>query len=482
MARSIRGLAVLLLMILGLFLVPVVGSAGSVHPAAPHAQTAGFVITPKNPVPNGTTNSETPLIVATFSDSLGAVDPSSVLILVDGFNETGLQGYNVSSTQVSLQIQSILRLTNGAHNVSIFATDSTGATAQVSWNFTVNTSAVSTTPVISVSPNTILFDIGIIGLIAAAGAGGYILYLRRTRRFTFRKYFATHPVKKQYFTLYVPAIAAVLFIFIGLVYVSNIVNPPLLADEDVLVIGMFIGLTAYAFDARREMATIRAYERAFSQFLFEMADAMRGGIDPAKAIIELSKTYRNILQKPLRIAADSIRLGRRVEDVLREMAAPMKSPLITRYAGLIADATNVGGETSTVVYRAAKDMDDFIKIETERNKQLTLPVAVLYISFGVLMAVLFALLSIAPSLGSISFNLFSGGAGALSSGSGSAAVVVPKLSESTLEERFADLMIINGVGTGIIIGAFTEGKVKYGLLHSLALAAATLIAFFILYP
>jgi hypothetical protein len=162
----------------------------------------------------------------------------------------------------------------------------------------------------------------------------------------------------------------------------------------------------------------------------------------------------------------------------------MNSPLINRYAGLIADATNVGGETSTVVYRAAKDMDDFIKIEVERGKQLTLPVAVLYISFGVLMAVLFALLSIAPSLGSISFSIFSGGANPLSGGGGggAAAIVVPKLSTTTLEQRFADLMIINGVGTGIIIGAFTEGKVKYGLLHSLALAAATLIAFFILYP
>jgi len=267
--------------------------------------------------------------------------------------------------------------------------------------------------------------------------------------------------------------------------VTNTPHLPLLADEYVLVGGMFIGLTAYAFDARREKAQIRAYERAFAQFLFEMADAMRGGIDPAKAIIELSKTYRNILRKPLRIAADSLRLGRRVEDVLREMAAPMKSPLINRYAGLIADATNVGGETSTVVYRAAKDMDDFIKIEIERNKQLTLPVAVLYISFGVLMAVLFSLLSIAPTLGSISFTIFGGGANPLSAGSGTgkaAAVIVPKLSKDTLEQQFADLMIINGVGTGVIIGAFTEGRVKYGLLHSLALAAATLVAFFIIYP
>jgi pilus assembly protein TadC len=469
-----------LVLLLGLLLVPSLGLSGASHQAA-----SGFVIRPVSPGPNSTTNSQTPLIKATFSDPVGNVQPGSVIILIDTYNETGLPGYNVSTTYVSLQIPPLLKLANGNHNITIRATDSQGVRAQVAWSFTVNTSLVSITPLFNISPSTVLFDVGIIGIIAVVGAGSYILYLKRTRKFTFRKYFATHPVKKQYFTLYIPAVAAILFVFLGLIYVTNTPNPPLLATEWVFVGGLFIGLTAYAFDARREKAQIRAYERAFSQFLFEMADAMRGGIDPAKAIIELSKTYRNIMARPLRIAADSLRLGRRVEDVLRDLASPMKSPLISRYAGLIADATNVGGETSTVVYRAAKDMDDFIKIEVERNKQLTLPVAVLYISFGVLMAVLFALLSIAPSIGSISFSIFGGSANPLSSAGGggsAAAVILPKLSKFTLEQRFADLMIINGIGTGIIIGAFTEGRVKYGLLHSLALAAATLVAFFILYP
>ncbi|MCI4340190.1 MAG: type II secretion system F family protein, partial [Thermoplasmata archaeon] len=223
-----------------------------------------------------------------------------------------------------------------------------------------------------------------------------------------------------------------------------------------------------------------ARERAFAQFLFEMADAMRGGIDPAKSVIELSKTTSNILSKPLRIAADQIRLGRPFEAVLTGMVSDMKSPLVLRYASLIAEASNVGGETSAVVYRAAKDMDDFIKIEVERGKQLLMPVAVLYIAFGVLIAVLFALLYIAPTLGSINISFIGGNplAGA-SSGGGS---TVPKLDPSTLKVRFFDLMLIVSLGTGAIIGAFTEGKARYGLLHSLALAAGTAVAFWIIFP
>jgi len=134
-----------------------------------------------------------------------------------------------------------------------------------------------------------------------------------------------------------------------------------------------------------------------------------------------------------------------------------------------------------VVYRAAKDMDDFVKIEEEREKQLTLPVAVIYIAFAVLMAVLFSLLYIAPSLGTLNLS-FIGASSPLSSGSATGATVVPKISIPVLTERFFELMLINGLGTGAIIGAFTEGRARYGIVHSLGLVAATAVAFLILFP
>jgi len=160
----------------------------------------------------------------------------------------------------------------------------------------------------------------------------------------------------------------------------------------------------------------------------------------------------------------------------------MGSPLISRYAELIADASSVGGETALVVYRAAKDMDDFVKIEDERVQQLTLPVAVIYIAFAVLLAVLFALLYVSPSLGSLNISFIGGGGNPLSSSGTSTAAAVPKLTEAALHERFYQLTLINALGTGAIIGAFTEGKPRYGLLHSLGLAAATTIAFALFNP
>ncbi|HXY47470.1 MAG TPA: type II secretion system F family protein [Thermoplasmata archaeon] len=473
--RRFATVFVLLLALSTLFL-----SISQARGASPHEAAGPLVITPVSPAPNSTTGSTTPTIVATFTDHVAPVNPSSVLIFVDRDNVTGVESVTVSAAKITYVPPSILALHNGVNNVSITATDTSGNTATVFWNFTVNTNLTSTGPSLfsTVKPATIVFYIAIAAAIAGAIVGGYILFLKQTTRFTFRRYFATHHVERVYLVVYLPCLVAFLVVLISLDYVYNTPGLPPQAPDWVFILGLFVALTAFGVDSRHEMHRTKAYERAFAQFLFELADAMRGGIDPAKAIVELSKTQSNIMSKQLRIAADGIRLGRPFESVLRDMAVPMNSPLINRYASLIADATGVGGEIAIVVYRAAKDMDDFVKIEEEREKQLLLPVAVIYIAFAVLMAVLFALIYIAPDLGHLNINFL--GTNPLSGGA-KAAVSVPSLSEATLKERFFELMLINSLGTGAIIGAFTEGRARYGILHSLALVAATAIAFAIVF-
>jgi pilus assembly protein TadC len=457
-------------------LVPAFAIATQSPPQAPGPLT----ITPTNPLPGSQTANRTPTITATFADSGGTVNPASVVLLINALNCTGFQGFSVTRTSVSCAVPTILALKNGIQNVTVYASDSSGNSATVSWNFTINPNATGPgAPVFSIKAETILLYLGVAAGIAGAVFFGYILYLRQTTRFAFRKYFATHPIQRSYLVLYVPCAAAFLFLLIGLDYVTGTPGLPSYALDLVVIIALFIAFLAFGIDARYQLARLRLYERAFAQFLFEMADAMRGGLDPAKSIIEIAKTQTNILARPLRIAADGIRIGRPFEVVLEDMARPIRSALISRYAALIAEATSVGGDTATVIYRAAKDMDDFVKIEQERANQLTLPVAVIYISFAVLMAVLFALLYIAPSLGTLNIGFLTPGSSALKGGT---VANIPRLSLTELHERFFELTIINSLGTGAIIGAFTEGRVRYGILHGLALVAATTVLFLFVFP
>jgi archaellum biogenesis protein FlaJ (TadC family) len=468
--RTLAAILVLTLAILPAFLVP----------AAQGAPIAAITITPTSPLPGSQEPSATPTIQASFSDTEGSIIPGDVYVFVGPFNITASTGYKVSPTSVSAPVPTILPLKPRLYNATVFVTDTAGVSANYTWNFTYNPNAtLATSPVFSIKAQTILLYIGIGALVAVAVFFGYIWYLKQTARFAFRKYFATHPIQKEYLVLYVPLGIALVFVFIALDYVTSTPGLPYYSVDLVFIVAIFIALTAYGIDARRQLTVLRTYEQAFAQFLFEMADAMRGGLDPAKALIELSKTHTNVLKRPLKIAADGLLLGRSFERVLTDMVAPMKSGLITRYAALIAEATDVGGETAIVVYRAAKDMDDFVKIEEERSQQLTLPIAVIYIAFGVLMAVLFALLYIAPELGTLNIGFINGGSGALH---GSTASSIPRLSVETLHERFFELCIINSLGTGAIIGAFSEGRARYGIVHALALVAATTVLFLFIFP
>jgi len=481
-----RGAAAVLLasvvMVIFVSLVPApAGAASPVGPSGVAAKTPGpLVLKVVSPAPNGTVYTTTPTVEVSFSDSVAQLNPATVSVFVDGLNETPSGSVVVGTSTITYPVSTLLKLPVGPNNATVTAADADHHTARIFWTFTVSSAAPPPlNPLAGLKPTTLLFYVGIGAALCGAGVGGYILFLKQTTRFTFRRYFATHPVRRTYLVLYLPLGAAFMFLLFALSYVASTPTLPSNAVDYVFIVATFIAITPFGIDARAEMLRIRSFERAFAQFLFEMADAMRGGIDPAKALVELSKTHTNILAKHLRIAADAVRLGRPFEAILREMVESMQSRLITRYAGLIADASSIGGETATVVYRAAKDMDDFVKIEEEREKQLMLPVAVIYIAFAVLMAVLFALLYIAPTLGTLNVSFL--GLGTPLGGSGGAAAI-PKLSVPTLKERFFELMLINALGTGAIIGAFTEGRARYGILHSLGLVAATAIAFLILFP
>ncbi len=271
--------------------------------------------------------------------------------------------------------------------------------------------------------------------------------------------------------LVIPAVSAFFFMLLSLSFFEGAPGASPFITEYILVIGIFILLLPYALYVQSEKKKKVEYERSFSQFLYEMADAMRGGIDPSKAVIELSKTDTTILSKHLKIAANGLEMGRPFEEVIEAMVKPIDSRLIKRYASLIGESAKIGGEVSQVVHRAAKDMDDLIKIDLDRTNSLAIQGSTIYISFGVLMIVIYLLISIYPTLGSANLgNMFSNSGSGLNSAS--AATTTTRMSYITIKQRFLDLIMVTGLGSGLIIGVFTNGKLKYGLLHGLVMMLA----------
>ncbi len=361
------------------------------------------------------------------------------------------------------------------YTINFYVEDTLGNSDEISWEINIDLSHKDAEAGIDVlAIITYVFYgiiIGVIGFIL------FILYLKITKKFTFRKYFAQHPMQKNYLVIYLPITVAIFFTLTSIAYVTNTTEQlPIYSFEYVLIMGLLIGLTPFAIESQLEKIRIQKYERAFAQLLFEMADAMRGGLDPAKAIIELSKTEAGILRDNLRRAAEAIKIGRPFDEIIQIMVSRLNSDLISRYAKLIAEASKVGGDASQVIYRAAKDMDDFIKVNMERRRQLQIQIVTIYIGFIVLLIIIWLLLSMFPNLESMDLSLL-GSADLEAAGTQSA---YERMSPLVMRQRFLHAVLINCIGTGLVIGGFTEGKIKYGLGHSIMMLVVAIIFFTIM--
>lgn len=307
-----------------------------------------------------------------------------------------------------------------------------------------------------------------------------ILYLKKQRNFSFKKFFIRHPIKKKVFFIYIPFFISFI---IGVLLLSYATGTP---EEEldpfiyqyILIIVTIIAITPFGIVSQLDKKKMKRYEIAFSQFLFEVSDAMRGGLDPAKAIIEISKTETSILSKHLKRAADNIKLGRPFDEVMIALAKPIDSILIRRYSSIIGETSKIGGEPATVIHRAAKDMDDFIKINDERRRELSTQITIIYIGFIVLAIVVYLLISMFPELQGIDVGALMGGS--FSKETASAVKESTKMSLITFKQRFFDLLIVDSICTGTIIGSFVEGNIKYGFIHSLILITSTLVFFLLL--
>ncbi len=416
-----------------------------------------------------------PVIKVEYYDISG-IETQSVTLIVDRIDVTDWEETTVTANAVTYT-PTLFTLEDGNHTIQVRVADTEGNTATETWTFFVDTTITEGEAEEGLDVFTIVLIILIITALIFLGLGIYILYLKKTKGFTFEKFFVQHPIQKSVYVLYIPFILAFLFIFLSLAYVSRDPTITTFSIEYVIVIGLFMGISPYAVDSLLEKRRREQYERAFSQFLFEIADAMRGGLDPTKAVIELAKTDTSILKPQIKIAADNIKLGRPFNEVMDAMSKQIDSDLVKRYTKLIGETSRLGGEPSQVVHRAAKDMDDFIKISSERRRQLTTQVTVIYIAFFVLLITLYQLITIFPDLATIDISLLTQ---TTFEEGGPTSTDYLRMGVITIKRRFLDLLIINSIGTGTVIGAFIEGHFKYGLVHSLILLAVSVIFFILL--
>ncbi|APH39751.1 type II secretion system F family protein [Methanohalophilus halophilus] len=231
--------------------------------------------------------------------------------------------------------------------------------------------------------------------------------------------------------------------------------------DHIIIYALLIAIIPFAIDTFIQKKKLRQQEIAFSEFLFKMAELMRGGIDPVKAVIDLSKSDLGAIDKPIKNAATKLVLGHPFEYAMEGVAEELKSKLVSKYNNVIVQAAYTGGNVADLMQRTSEDMRAVIGIEREKEGNLKQYVVIFYLAQGVIVLLIYLLsTSLLPMI----------------QGAGSEALGSDAITNIDFQLGFFHLIMINATFGGLIIGQISEGDIKHGFKHTAVLVVVSYLA------
>jgi flagellar protein FlaJ len=230
--------------------------------------------------------------------------------------------------------------------------------------------------------------------------------------------------------------------------------------DQMLVIAFIIATMPYSIDVLLQKRRLKKQEVAFSQFLYKLSELMRGGIDPVKGIIALSRGELGAIKKEVQDCASSLVLGHSLEYSMNRLNKAIGSRLIGRYINIIVEAAHTGGNVADLIFRTSEDMRAVLTLEREKEGNLKQYTVVFYLAQGIVIMLIYVL---------------SGSLLPLVQGTGLQMIGGTNMSDINFTQGFFHMIILNALLGGMIIGMITEGDLKQGLKHSNVLVAGSYI-------
>ncbi|MBP1909150.1 type II secretion system F family protein [Methanolobus bombayensis] len=231
--------------------------------------------------------------------------------------------------------------------------------------------------------------------------------------------------------------------------------------DHIMVFAILVAIIPYSLDSFLEKKKLQKREVAFSEFLYKLSELMRGGIDPVKGFINLSKTNLGAISSHAQDAASSMVLGRSFDESMHKMSESMKSRLVARYIDVVVQAAYTGGNVADLLFRTSEDMRSVIAIQREKEANLKQYIVIFYLAQGIIIMLTYILsTSLLPLIQGVGMEML-GGAG---------------LSDIDFERGFFHMIILNALFGGLIVGLITEGEMKHGFKHSAILIALSYVA------
>ncbi|MDD5254057.1 MAG: type II secretion system F family protein [Candidatus Nanoarchaeia archaeon] len=235
-----------------------------------------------------------------------------------------------------------------------------------------------------------------------------------------------------------------------------------------LIIGISVCWLQFWIDFFNENKRQKEIEEKFLEFVRNLVGTVKSGVSIPNAIGQVVDGEYGALTPYTKKLGKQIEWGIPVQESLVNFANETGNQVIKRSVSIVIEAERSGGEMEDVLREVSNSVVNVKKMKQERKSSTYSQVVQGYIVFFVFIIIMLVLqLWLFPKITEMSSS-FSLGLGSLGIGGTGETV--------NLDKIFFGLVLVQGFFAGIMIGKFSEGKLKNGLIHSLVLVTvATLI-------
>lgn len=229
----------------------------------------------------------------------------------------------------------------------------------------------------------------------------------------------------------------------------------------VLGIGIIVGALPFVFSTIAETKIAREKEEMFLEFARNLVESVKMGSSISKSVILLKNRNYEVLNKHVGKLVNQISMGIPLNIGMQTFAKDINNKKISKAIQLIRQAERAGGDIGKILESVAEAVSATDKLKKERKAAISTLMVEGYIIFFVFIIIIlvmqFQILPLVSGLaGSVSIggSIESGGAG---------------IDSREIADAFLDLLLVQGLFSGLIIGKLSEGSVKNGIKHSFIL-------------
>ena len=237
----------------------------------------------------------------------------------------------------------------------------------------------------------------------------------------------------------------------------------------VLIIGLSIAALPFFLDFLKENKKQKEIENMFLEFSRALVESVKSGIPIPQSIGIISKNDFGALSPYLKKLANQIEWGISIRQALTSLGKDTKNLTIQRAVAIVIQAEQSGGRMDDVLESVTKSIQSIKELKDERKSNIFSQTVEGYIVFYIFVIIMLVLqVKFLPKIQEMSASISGTGVGGLL-GDGAATTNL------NMKLVLLELITIQGIFAGLMIGKFSEGKVIFGVKHSVILVISSLL-------